>query len=440
MSKRTFIRVVAFFVTALAIMFGTYLKEHQRSRRYKTILQNGYTHAMYNLSESVNNISTDLKKATYVTTPKAFSSYAAKIYCESELAKEALGKLPGNTEKLDTINLFLSQVGNFALSVSKDMIAGKEITQTQKDNLDLLAKTAETVSKTVENTEININNADYWSTEINNKISGKIDKSALASALTELEEKLTDYPTLIYDGPYSDHILSKKPTVIANKPEVGKNQAQNLARRISGTTENLQYTDTVQGKIECYLFRNNSLSISISKLGGYPVYMLKNRDIGTKNLTNEELCARAERFLTDNGFNNMIITYFESKDGILTANFAYLDGQTVCYTDLIKVGVAEDNGEIYSFESVGYLTNHTSRVFEAPKYTEEEALASISSGLATEGAKITLIPTSGGGEVRCYEFKCTSDDNDILVYVNTATLECENIYILLIGENGTLVK
>ena len=438
--KRKNIRVISFFIFALAVAIGFYIRQVKISENYKETIKTGYSNSMYNLSESLNNISTDLKKSLYITTPKTFSSYAAKIYCEAEIAKESLSKLPGDNTKLETINLFLSQVGNFTLSLSKDLIAGETFTDEQKENLILLSNTADTISKAVEETKITLNNAKYWGEEVENKIKDNVDSSSLASNLTELEEKLTDYPTLIYDGPYSDHILTKKPLMLANKPEIDKNDGLNIARKLSGEKGILSFENSTQGKIECYRYSSENVTVSISKYGGYPVYMVKNREIGNGQKSAEELTKKAEAFLNSNGFPNMVLTYYESRDGLMTLNFAYLDGQTVCYTDLIKVGVAEDNGEIMSIETVGFLTNHTVRVFDAPKYTKEEALNTLSGGVSSEEAKIVLVPTPGGGEVRCYEFKCKADDNDILIYVNTQTLECQDVFILLISENGTLVK
>lgn len=438
--KRTNIRIISFFGAIVLLLSGLYIRQIKKTDKYKVILQNSYSKAMYNLGESANNISTDLNKILYITTPKTFSSYAAKVYCESEIAKESLSKLPGKSSDLETVNLFLSQVGNYVLSISKDMISGKGLTEYQTENLKMLAKTADTFAKAVEETDVTVNNAEYWGKEIENKVSKSVGSGSLASSLTELEEKMSDYPTLIYDGPYSDHILSKQPMVLQNLPVISKKQALNLAKKAIGSDQNLNLEDSQQGKIECYLFSNDSVSIAISKRGGYPVYMLKTRNIGDKKTENRDLIAKAEKYLSDQGFNNMKMTYFEMRDGLMTCNFAYLDGKTLCYTDLIKVGIASDNGEIISIETVGYLTNHTVRIFSSPKYSEEEAIESLSPGLVSESAKMVLIPTSGGGEIRCYEFKCSSEDNDLLVYINASTLECEEVFIVLTSENGTLVK
>ena len=137
----------------------------------------------------------------------------------------------------------------------------------------------------------------------------------------------------------------------------------------------------------------------------------------------------------------MKATYYYTDNGVCVINFAYLDGKTICYTDLVKVGVATDTGEIMFLETTGYLTNHTTRAFHSIETTVEQAKQKVSSDLEVIGYSITLIPTDTGGEVRCYEFLCHGEENrEILVYINVQSLEEEQIYILLKNDGGILVK
>ena len=44
-------------------------------------------------------------------------------------------------------------------------------------------------------------------------------------------------------------------------------------------------------------------------------------------------------------------------------NYAYVQNNVVIYSDLIKVKIALDNGEVLGIESTGYLNNHTTREY-----------------------------------------------------------------------------
>ena len=440
MKKRTFIRVVSFLSAAILVAVGMYVKEMYRSQKYRQIIENNYAGAFDELSSSLNDLSTNLTKISYVSSPKQMATYASEIYSQAQLAKGALYKLPTGENELSSVYKFLSQVGNYTIAVSKDVIGGKEVTDKQRDGLITLSNTAKTINDAIEQSGIDYNNPKYWASEVEGKIKDTLNDDNLGSSLGELESNLSDYPTLIYDGPYSDHILNKKPLMTENAKTVSRETALGLAVKASNDKK-LSYIGMQNGDIDSYRFSSDGTNVTVSKKGGYIVYMRKNRGVGSNNLTYSKMLSKAHNYLSELGFENMVDTYYFTDSGICVINFAYLDGQTICYTDLIKVGVAVDNGEIMLLESSGYITNHTLRAFEAVEKAPDEAKKVISKLLTVKGISIALIPTNGGGEVRCYEFSCVNEEGgDIMVYVNVKTLEAEQILILLKTDGGTLVK
>ena len=64
------------------------------------------------------------------------------------------------------------------------------------------------------------------------------------------------------------------------------------------------------------------------------------------------------------------------------------------YTDLIKVGVAMDNGDILSFDGRGYITNHKKRNLPEPKITAEQARKQLSSELAVTDTSLSAVVPS----------------------------------------------
>ncbi len=439
--KQTFIKTISLLSAALLVIGGFAIKERIRSRKYLLMIENQYSRAFEQLNSSLNNISMSVEKIVYVSSAKKMSSLAAEIFSEAELAKSALSELPMGESNISTIYRFLSQVGNYALAVSKNITNENTVTDKQRDELKTLSSTAKTVTQVINDSAIEYNNPQQWAQVIENKLNDVISEQGFASSLTQLEEDLSDYPTLIYDGPYSDHILEKEPLMTTGAKEYSEAEALERARQVAGENENLTFEDMQKGKIECYRFIDNNVNVAVSVKGGYVVYMRKNRTVGESLLSYEQALSKAKRFLENMQISNMIDTYFYTDNGVCVINFAYLDGQTICYTDLIKVGVAMDTGEIMLLETAGYLTNHTDRAFQTPDFTVEQAMEKISSDLEVEKSSVTLIPTDSGGEVRCYEFLCLGEENqEILVYINVKTLEEEQIYILLKTDGGTLVK
>ncbi len=439
--KQTFIKIISFLLATIFMVGGFAIKERQKEKKYLLMIENQYSRAFEQLNSSLNNISSAIQKTSYVSSARKMGALSAEIFSEAELAKTALSQLPMGENNILTIYRFLSQVGNYALSVSKGITSENGVSDKQREELKLLSKTAETVTQVINDTAIEYNNPQQWSQEIENKLNDVVSDEGLAASLTQLEENLSDYPTLIYDGPYSDHILQKEPLMTAAAMEYSQEEALDVARSVVGENNKLKFEDMQNGKIECYRFTDSNTNVAISKFGGYVVYMRKNREVGETLLSYDQALLKAKRFLEEINIGNMIDTYFYTDNGVCVINFAYLDGQTICYTDLIKIGVAMDTGEIMLLETAGYITNHTERAFKTPEFTEEQASEKISSDLEISETATALIPTDAGGEVRCYEFLCkTHEDQEILVYINMQTLEEEQIYILLKSDGGTLVK
>lgn len=439
--KRTLVKIISFLSAAILTAVCFLIKEKINSNKYLVMLENQYSNSFEQLNSSLNNITSALEKIVYATSAKKISSLSVEIFSEAELAKEALSNLPTGESGLSTVYKFLSQVGNYAISVSKNITSENTVTDAQRGELKILYDTAKTVTSAVNDAGIDFNTPDGWAQSVEEKLNGAVSEESLASSLTQLEENMTDYPTLIYDGPYSDHILESQPLMIINADECSKEDALLKAQSVLGDNFEIKFEDMQGGKIECYRFGNDSVSVAVSRYGGYAVYMRKNRTVGENLLSYEQALSRAKKFLEQMQITSMIDTYYYTDAGVCVINFAYLDGQTVCYTDLIKVGVAMDTGEIMLLETSGYLTNHTDRAFKVPEHTVDEAAEKISSDLEIEKTSMTLIPTDSGGEVRCYEFLCLSEENEeILVYINVQDLTEEQIYILIKTDGGSLVK
>lgn len=439
--KQTFIKTISLLSAAIVIVGGFAIKENIKNRKYRLLIENQYTRAFEQLNSSLNNISLAMEKAVYISSAKKMTSLSAEIFGEAELAKSALSELPMGNNNMSTFFRFLSQVGNYALAVSKNITSENSVSEKQREELKLLSNTAKNITQVISDSGIEYNNPEQWAQVIEDKINNVINEESLASSLTAIEEDLSDYPTLIYDGPYSDHILEKQPLMTASGKEYSVQEALKVAESAVGENNNLTFEEIQEGKIDCYRFSDDNVNIAVSCVGGYVVYMRKNRAVGETLFSYNQALSRAKRFLEQMKINNMTDTYFYTDNGVCVINFAYLDGQTICYTDLIKVGVAMDTGEIMLFETAGYLTNHTERAFASLEITAEQAMKKISSDLEIQEYSIALIPTDSGGEVRCFEFLCKGEnERQILVYINAHTLEEEQIYILLKTDGGTLVK
>lgn len=436
LSKRACIRIISFasaFIIAVGVALVTLYTERNS---YRMQVEYSYELALEDLTASLERIDTELKKGVYCTSAAGWNEIASNLSAAAGTAKSALSSLPFSGGELTTVGKFLSQVGNYAGSLSRKMVEGTPPADQDTQNLRLLSQTAASLYSAV--SDIQYGNTDFTDSEISAANSAV---EELSAALTETDQAITDYPTLIYDGPFSDHLLNAAPKLLSGHAEITREGARQVAALYLGeSTANITDDGEEAGSMPSYCFSAGDASISITKQGGFCSYFRKYRAIGDPRKTYDEAIRIAAEYLDRLDLGSFTDSYYMTDEGICVINFAYVQDEVICYPDLVKVGVALDTGEILLFEGRGYIMNHTLRELPAVTKTVEEAQATLSTSLTVEGTGTVLIPTDGGEEKLCYEFSCTDGDQRVLVYVNCNTLEQEDILILLMVDGGVLTR
>ena len=439
--KRAVVRIISFAVAVVLSVVALTFVTNKRLDDYKT--QMGYNYSM-NLSEldgSLHNISVALQKSLYASSATQLSTIAVELCTESTVAKNSLSQLPYSGDGLDKVNKFLSQVGDYTFYLSRKVIQGGKIDDDDRENLHKLSKTAQSVSSSINAVKTEYDKDGVWDDELADGINASVE-GGFAENLDGLQELLSDYPTLQYDGPFSDHMLKGEMKLLKGQKTLSAEEAlkkagEILGRDVSGFTKE---SDT-EGNVPCYNFTNGEMSFSVTKQGGFIIYMRKFRQTSEQTLTYEQAVDKAKEYLETHSKQRFVSTYYFADEGVCTVSFAYKEGATVCYPDLIKIGVSLDDGEIVLVEAGGYIANHHTRTISTPKYSVNDARERLSKALKINDVNRCIIPTDSNAEKHCYEFYCTGiDGEELLVYVNTQNLEEEQILLLLKTDGGTLTK
>ncbi|MGI5893254.1 MAG: germination protein YpeB [Candidatus Merdivicinus sp.] len=440
---RSRVRLITFITAAILLCAGMAYQNYQTAQQYKTALEVSYLRAMEDLSTFTENISTTLVKSRYAGTPAQLNTLTAKLWKDSSSAKAVLAQIPTSRYNLENTYKFLAQVGEYAISLGKKSENGQKLSDEDRENLLTLSNYADQLEESmliiqdeVRNGRMTIGTAETMASDMQTNAAPD-----LAEDLAEFEEGFTAYPTLIYDGPFSDHLLQVEPKRLADAEKISLADAREKAAQAFNVDSGMMANESEEhSNMPSYTFSFENRSAAITMQGGYLSYLTDPRQPSETILTIEEATAKAQNYLNWLKIPDMELTYYEIADNILTANFAYTEGDVLFYTDLIKISVAMDDGGILGFDARSYLTNNYQRNLPAPKISEEEAKKSVSSALTIEDARLAVIPSDGQQERYCYEFHCISDQEDeLLVYINADTGAAEQMLILMIDENGTLV-
>ncbi|MEG1996527.1 MAG: germination protein YpeB [Oscillospiraceae bacterium] len=443
-SKRTFIRIISFFTATIVVLLSSSIISYKEAKNAAQTLEYNYLKSIDDLTNYVNSINNTLTKTAYAKSPAMLSFLSTKVWREAGFAKDCLSNLPIDYLNLSGTNKLLSQVGDYCVSISKKFERGETITDEEHQNISQLNEYCKKMLDDLIVLSDAVKCGNISLKKVTGNVNHDFDKQAptqdISEGFKEDSEGFTTYPKLIYDGPFSDHLLEKTPLMLKNAKEVDQSTAiEKASTATSIPKETLQTGNDEDGKMPSYRFVTEGVDVCVTKRGGLLSYMLKQREVIDAKLSPEEALTKAEEYMKSLGIEQVKSTYYEIANNIITINYAATQGEAVLYTDLIKVGVAMDNGEIVSFDSRGYITNHYTRENITPKLTIKQAKEYINSSLIIESTSLCIIPSDSLEEKLCYEFKCTAQDkNNVIVYVNAQSGAEEQILILLISENGTL--
>ena len=450
-SRRNFVRILSFAIALIMVLAGLVYLNYKSAMDYRGQLQSTYVRSLGELSSYLTNISTDLDKGQYIGTPGQFSIMSARIWKEAGSAKSALSTLPVSELHMDNTYRFLSQVGDYAMSLSKKINSGLTLTEEERKSAQSLQQYGNKLKEYIDQLQQKIQDGQIDVTAVKSSFyenagddaeGTKAKNAGLAGGFEDLEQTMTGYPTLIYDGPFSDHILTKRPELTRAQPSITREEGRRKAALAAGlVVSDLENGDDENSNMPSFTYQCDGIAVGVTKSGGFVTYMVNSREIGEERLSYSTLLKNASAYLEKLGIENMRATYYETSNGICTINYAAMQGEVTLYTDLIKVGVALDDGAIVFYDARGYINNHKERSLSEPMITVEQAQKSLSDQLAVRGTRLALIPTSGQNEVLTYEFKTTTPkDENILVYVNAQTGAEEQILILIETPSGVLTK
>ncbi|MBQ5764676.1 MAG: germination protein YpeB [Clostridia bacterium] len=442
LKRRVIVRIISFALVFVLGFLGTVLKYNKTLNDTRRQLVHRYQSAMEDLSSEMQSISLTLGKALYTGTPAGLTVLTNELVLQAGTASAALSSIPTNQNNLQTVSKFLSQVSDYSLNLTKKVVNGGQITAYERETIKKLAAVASDLSQRLDAAKTMYNDEKNWSQNIDAVLSGAQSTTNIDTSFTEVEQSLNQYPTLIYDGPFSDHIANKQSALLKTSKEIDLDTAKQYAVGVAGEkAQNIKSIGSEEGKTPAFVFDFDEKTVAITKKGGYTLYYKNEREISSAQISYEDAVQRAKNYIESLNIGNFETSYYFADEGICVINFAYKQGDIICYTDLIKVGIALDNGEVVFYEARGYIMNHHPRTLSTPSFTATDAKQKLSPNLKVQSINLALIPSGGEYELYCYEFHCIGDGGqEILVYINTKTLAEENLLILLKTDGGVLTK
>lgn len=447
MTRRGKIRLAALLCGLVAVLGGLWADSHFMLASSATQLEYAQRRSLNDLTDYVSGLRSTLRKAPYVNTASMRNTLSMELAEQSGGAKAALSALPLSQEASDRLSRFLSQTGDYALYLARRSAAGEDPDENSGDVLATLEEYAGKLSQALEKAQAKADTENLSLSGVRSALNNIEDFSSLPSLDDDFDQaakEFAQFPTLLYDGPFSDHIPQRAPLFLAGEREVTQEEAAQEAARFLGVDPSrLNALGEGGSQIAVWAFATEDSQVSITKAGGQVAYYKKAGAVNAENLSAEQAVEKARQALADLGIRDVRESYYVKNDNTCTVNFAglaALDGQEVlCYPDLVKVTIELEQGGTVEIDTAGWMMNRHQRDLAAPSLSQEQAVESVSPRLTVSESALAVIPTPGLDEVLCWEFHCFDGDREFLVYINAENGQEEQLYLLRRDDHGTLV-
>lgn len=423
-------------------------------RDFEVSLDNHYQRLFHDVKEHVEKVQVGLSKSLVASSKDRNILLFSQIMTDANFAQDKLAQLPITHAEIGSTQKFLAQAADYSYYLIQRHLEGQDVTDEQRKTLASLQDNSTEFNNELamlHETMANLNLMNVSTSLLgfkrNNKSAGD---NPIHTSLTSLEAHVGQTPELIYDGPFADQILNKKPQGLP-KNDVKENEAAKVAKDFFGSDKNIEIEPFEQGenindmKMPSHTFhlfpdsqeKELAVYMGVSQKGGKVLWMVDPRPTGEPTISMDQAESKALEYLRSKGFDSMEPNYSLQYDGGVLFNFAYKENDAVIYPDLVKVKVAMDTGDIVGFDASAYYMNHHERRVDPPRISLEDARQRLKQKFDIDSSRLAIIP-KGKDEVLCYEFKGKQDDNVFIIYINAYDGKEEQILQLIQNESGTL--
>jgi len=436
---------------AMVAVLGWGIYQYNEKNDYHTYLDIQFQRQFYELIGHVENAQVNLSKAMASGSNKDIVKFLNDTVQHSYMAQEKLTQLPFHHGGIRGIEKFLSQLGDYSTAMLNKSLEGVVLEEKELNTMVELHDYAISLSEQLVELQQKVASGGVNFGDLRregNRNLKELENQMKDFNLITFEERLLEYPELIYDGPFSDHLKDVKPRLEGK--EVKEEEVPSIITKAFENHKNDKISVTGQTRyqpLEGYyvsIYNDNTekgyeATAAVSKKAGKIIWYMNPVQTGKSNIDRTEAVKRAEEFLEKIGYTNMKSTYTMAYEGQIVINFAYEQEDVLIYSDLVKVKVDLGNGNVIGLEAQGYLSNHYERTIKKPAISEDDARERLSSSVTEQSVRLAMIPIPGGKEILTYEFKVKFGKDTYLVYIDAETGEQRRMLLMVDQKDGTLV-
>lgn len=455
--KKGLIILVTLLSVAVFIM-GVYIFQTSNTLATTTASLEGlYQRSLYELTNNVNNMEVEVSKLMVSNDSVSQQKILSNLKQQSSDAENSLSLLPLNSNVLGETTKFMNQLNGYCSSLityNNGKIDGEDyVTLSEVHN-------SINEIKTELNTIMDRLMQGY---RISDNLSNG-EESDFSLNFINFKNESINFPSLIYDGPFSD-ALNQKAIKGLPEEEITQEKAEEKVSQIFGSSiTNMSYIGESTGNFDTYDFgvttADRNYYVQITKRGGFLLSMSANisedttlQDEGSTDVQeseyiskedvnaseNENFINSAIKFAKSLGLENMESVWSAKTQHVCYVNLAPVVDDITMYPDLIKAKIDVRSSKVVGWEATSYAYNHVQREDLVPTLSATEAKNLVSTNLNIDSQRLCVIPLDFVGETLAYEFAGQYDNYQYYLYIDAYTGKQVRVLRVIQTDQGELV-
>lgn len=437
-------QAIALAVLIIAgISFGVYRWEsvQEITETNLTIkLENQYQRSFHQLAYGMDNINAQLAQMLVTTSHRQTLLGLANLWRETYGAIGDLSALPAAMNELENTDKLLNDVAEYSYYlIRQNILSGKLLDEKDFSQLEDFYQRSKVVKQELSDIEAAILNENLRFSDVEpfllNEENATADSNRIVSAFRSIESQVNAFPELNFaEGvrkiepeprPIAGEMITQMQAIeIAEEfyTRYQKNNEKNIESRVEFVSEG--------GKLPVYGVRiyhddsNEPIFVEVSQKGGHILQMYHYRDLGTATLSEADSLRVAEEFLQEQGFPTMKLVDAQNDGMFNDLTYVPVQEGAYIYSDMVKVQIALDNGEVMNYDQTSYITHHYERTIAAPRLSADEVRRGMNPNFSVSDIRLALIPDEYSvREILTYEVRGSVVEEDFAIFVDGQTGE-----------------
>lgn len=404
-------------------------QEHQEKNVVLLKAENQYQRAFGDLTYYVTKLNDQLGNTLAVnSTSKDYHRKGlVNVWRITSDAQNQISQLPLSYLPFADTQNFLSRVSNFAYKTAVRDLTKQPLTKDEVTTLQALYKNSNEISSNLSQLQQNIMTSSlrWMDVELALAVNEAETQNPVVSSLRDLNDGVGKYPELNW-GPAVNSMYEDNQVKMLSGELITEEQVKQSASKFTKVkpgdikvVENGKDSDFATFTAVMKKEKDDELKLTFSAKGGQLLSYVHSRDVKDTKLTIDQAKVKAEEFLKEHDYKDMITVNYDEYYNVGTFTFVYNQNDMLIYPDKLSIMVALDDGEILGFQGSDFTTYHRERQIADPVIDLSTAMQALHPDLKVKDHKMALIKGELGTEVLCYEFTGAINKNLYRIYINS---------------------